>query len=341
MNKPMIENPRINVRAGYTISDYFTPRNWNIITSCLKLKMPGIIKFLILDRLRELSKLAHRGGGAYQQFYNVFRTGMKENNPIYIIIKKWLQTLPAVIILNKLLLTLADTWTIYKTNSLDEVLSGDILCTIICDDFLKVEIPENTIDYVHTDPPYGDQIPFLELHYMEICLGRLVSDYDLTERLKRELCISNAPSRTEKFVNASTLIRARSDEAARESLLGYEGFLNFSDELFRGLSKCVKMLKPGKYFTLWYCSTIPVFYDKIIRPAFVENPFLEPILSLPVIGRESFKDKISRCKDILTVGADILFIAKKVPKRISRKSDVKIADVTKEIVRNRGEISLA
>jgi len=111
-------------------------------------------------------------------------------------------------------------------------------------------IPPNSVDYVFTDPPYGDAVPYLELDYMWNSWLRFKSNFG------DEIIISDSP------------VRNKSPEL-------YEKMLNAAfKQIFR-------VLKPGKYMTVTFHSTDIKIWTSIIRAVIISGFDLEKIIYQP------------------------------------------------------------
>lgn len=100
-------------------------------------------------------------------------------------------------------------------------------------------IDDNSVDYIFTDPPYGDSIPYSELNRFWPAWLKQKPIFD------DEIIISNSPIRKEKNKeNYAKLIR------------------NVYKELFR-------VLKPGKFMTITFHNTDIFLYNLIIRAAVI------------------------------------------------------------------------
>jgi len=111
-------------------------------------------------------------------------------------------------------------------------------------------IPDNSIDYIFTDPPYGDNIPYLELHQIWWSWLGMEPDFD------REIVISDSPERNKTFEE-------------------YERLINIAfSEIFR-------KLKPNRYMTLTFNNTRIDVWNAIIRAATIAGFDLEKIIYQP------------------------------------------------------------
>jgi len=112
-------------------------------------------------------------------------------------------------------------------------------------------IPQNSVDYVFTDPPYGDSVPYLELDYMWASwLGFDVNFED-------EIIISDSPSRREK---------------------NFDVYCKMLSLAFREI---YKTLKPGKWMTVTFHNTDITIYNSIIRAVTLAGFELEKIIYQP------------------------------------------------------------
>lgn len=111
-------------------------------------------------------------------------------------------------------------------------------------------IPDSSIDYIFTDPPYGDNIPYLELHQIWSSWLGLEPDFD------REIVISDSPERKKDFAE-------------------YERLINIA------FSEIVKKLKPERYMTLTFNNTRIDVWNAIIRAATIAGFELDKIIYQP------------------------------------------------------------
>jgi DNA modification methylase len=111
-------------------------------------------------------------------------------------------------------------------------------------------IPDNSVDYIFTDPPYGDNIPYLELHQIWWSWLELEPDFE------REIVISDSPERRKDFAEYERLISVAFSEIFRK-------------------------LKPDRYMTLTFNNTRIDVWNAIIRAATVVGFDLEKIIYQP------------------------------------------------------------
>ena len=99
------------------------------------------------------------------------------------------------------------------------------------------ELKENSVDYVFTDPPYGDSVPYLELNLIYASWLGFKSD------LADEICISDSPLRRDKNNKA------------------------YYTHLAKAFREIYRVLKPGKYLTVTFNNTKMEIYNDIFRSA--------------------------------------------------------------------------
>jgi DNA modification methylase len=112
-------------------------------------------------------------------------------------------------------------------------------------------IPDSSIDYVFTDPPYGDSVPYLELNYVYASWLKFPVNFD------DEIIISDSPVRPDKN----------------------------SDMYYKLLSKAFReiyrVLKPDKYMTLTFHNTNIQIYNAIIKAIILASFDLEKVVYQP------------------------------------------------------------
>ncbi|MCX6685622.1 MAG: hypothetical protein NTV10_03065 [Methanoregula sp.] len=124
------------------------------------------------------------------------------------------------------------------------------------------ELKENSIDYVFTDPPYGDNVPYLELNYMWASWLGFKPDFD------EEICISDSPVRKDK--NNKT----------------------YYTLLAKAFREIYRVLKPSKYLTITFNNAKMEIYNDIIRACILAGFDLEKIIYQPP-ARKSPKSQLA------------------------------------------------
>lgn len=110
---------------------------------------------------------------------------------------------------------------------------------------------ENCVDYVFTDPPYGDNVPYLELDLM------WASWLGFKMNLDNEIIISDSPIRREK---------------------NFDLYYSMLSKTFR---ETYRVLKPSKFLTVTFNNTDMQIYNAIIRAVILAGFDLEKIIYQP------------------------------------------------------------
>lgn len=108
-------------------------------------------------------------------------------------------------------------------------------------------MPDNSVDYIFTDPPYGDSVPYLELDLLWASWLREQQNFD------DEIIISDSPERKKDF-----------DEYYRMLM-----------QAFREINR---VLKPSRWLTVTFHSTNMKIYNSIIRAVVYSGFRLDKIL---------------------------------------------------------------
>ncbi len=271
----LIWNTRINVHKGTKVSDLFTKRNLLALSMILeeigKIKdrtIENLLKFTFSSALPQSSKLVFvirqrgRSGGAVKEetkevgswatrgywipkeyfeinawncleerFDKIFR-GKKQSN----------------IEINK----------VNEVSNFSELKKKENNVLLITKSCLNLsEITKNSIDYIFTDPPYGDSVPYLELDLMWNAWQKFKVNFD------DEIIISNSPLRNKTFDI-------------------YEKMLSTAFvEMFR-------VLKADRYMTVTFHNTDIKIWNSIIRAVAYAGFDLEKIIYQPP-ARQSAK----------------------------------------------------
>ena len=111
-------------------------------------------------------------------------------------------------------------------------------------------IPHNSVDYVFTDPPYGDSIPYFELDYMWSSWLRFDVDFE------NEIVISDSPERNKNCELYEKMLHA-------------------------AFAQIYRVLKPGRYMTVTFHNTNMRIWNCIIRAVVSSGFSLEKIIYQP------------------------------------------------------------
>lgn len=112
-------------------------------------------------------------------------------------------------------------------------------------------IPSSSVDYVFTDPPYGDSVPYLELDYMWSSWLGFRPNFD------EEIVISDSPVRDRKSVEL------------------------YSRMLFGAFKEIFRVLKQDHYLTVTFHNADIGVYNSVIRSIVFSGFELEKILYQP------------------------------------------------------------
>ncbi|WP_396590206.1 DNA methyltransferase [Allomuricauda sp. R78024] len=239
----MFENSRINVKKNDKVHQLFTPRNlyalsilFNEIEQVKDDKVRDILKFCFTSSMGQASKMVFVINKKIDK-NNGEKTKLKNKSVGSWVIGYWQPKEHFEInvwncferkyekILKAKSNQLQDFPFTEESNSFSNLLnkkSGFHLSNQPAQKFL-INIQDNSVDYIITDPPHGDRIPYLELSQLwNSWLGNKVNFED-------ELIVSGSKER-------------QKDQASYNNLL---------NDTFREI---YRILKPGKKFTLMFNS---------------------------------------------------------------------------------------
>lgn len=234
-------NPRINAYGGQHIYNLFTPRNlkalallMNEIENVKDETIKDILKFCFTSSIGQASKMVFvvkkRGKMNGKAANGKKEVGSwvigywtpKENfeiNAWNCFENKFLKVLKAKKAQEKA------TYSVRETKSFSELVTSDfnlILFNQPAQSGLK-NIPDSSVDYVITDPPHGNRIPYLELSMLWNSWLKESVDYE------SEIIVSDAKERNKDITNYSRLLNQVLEEIHR-------------------------VLKPEKHFSLMFNS---------------------------------------------------------------------------------------
>jgi hypothetical protein len=238
----IIENSRISARPNMTVEDLFTKRTLACHAKLLSLidkYANGLEKDLFLiaftANLANCSKLVppikSRGTlaqGAWMTGFYVGETYI-ENNVLHYYENR----------IKKAIKGKED----YLQALTGDLLNGQVQSTYRITNFdaKNLQLPDNSVDYVFTDPPYGDSVPYFEQSVIWNSWLKLVPDY------QHEIVISDSNQRQKNF------------EA-------------FEADINAAFSEIRRILKDNKYFSLTFHSLSGLEW-KAVSNACVFNNF--------------------------------------------------------------------
>lgn len=226
----LVPNSRINVHQGMTIADLYTKRNLNALSilrnALLKLfsgPVERLMKFTFSGILRSASQMVHEGGGGWQNNFHIPKRGLAERNVWDVFSRKK----DAVVKCKKRIQNeIGDYYNEAKDFSEIEGEKTIMIKKWDATEATKL-IPKRSIDYVHTDPPYGDNIPYLELFLPNVFWIGLDKELD-RDTWHNEIVITDSPDFADKNI-----------DRYRNRLI--ESFVNIS-----------KVIKKGRWVTSWF-----------------------------------------------------------------------------------------
>jgi 16S rRNA G966 N2-methylase RsmD len=257
----LIWNTRINVHKGESIPDLFTKRNllalsmiYNKIDEIKDENIKNLMKFTFTSALGQSSKMVfvYRETGRERQVGGWATRGYWVP-PEYFEINAWncFEERFRKVYRGKE----ESNKAIPKVNQVKdfENLQNDGNCLIQTQDVLELKslIPDESVDYVFTDPPYGDSVPYLELDYLWASWLGFKPDFD------DEIIISDSPDRKEK------------------------NFDMYGKMLSAAFREIYRVLKKGKYLTVTFHNTDIQIYNLIISTVVLAGFDLERIIYQP------------------------------------------------------------
>ena len=154
-------------------------------------------------------------------------------------------------------------------------------------DARNLKIDDNSVDYVFTDPPYGDSVPYFEQSILWNSWLQLTPDYD------SEIVISDSHSRKKNLCQ-------------------------FEADIHRAISEIYRVLKPEKYFSITFHSLSGLEW-KALSNACVKNNF--QVVKYEWLEQKTYPPRqLNRLK---TIKGDVLvtFIKKEQLPQPYRKTD--------------------
>lgn len=242
---PLVPNKRTLVWPGMTVKDLFTPRNYfmlykikEYIDSVPETEVRRLFQFVFTSALAQASKLV------------AFRGGLTTGGPAWTVSGFWIPAVhfeinPWICFGNRYgkvtrgkrkldqQLQFAAVSPRRATSLTDMASAGSWMVQQQSASMLK-DIPEKTIDYIFTDPPYGDSVPYLEYATIWAPWFQMPLNYD------EEIVISNSEVRQK---NAS----------------------DYYSRLARAFKEAYRVLKPGAWMSVTFNNRQLEVWDIIIR----------------------------------------------------------------------------
>jgi len=293
----LIRNSRISAKEGMTVSDLFTKRTLSCHAKLLSLiethssgAEKDLFKVAFTANLANCSKLVppikSRGAmapGAWMTGFYIGETYL-ENNVLSYFENRF----------NKIIKGKNDYLNQFGNNgelNFNQILYDNNYQNLQ-NDVKALDIKDESIDYIFTDPPYGDAVPYFEQSVIWNSWLKLTPDY------KNEIVISDSKERE-------------------------KGTENFEKEINVAFSEIRRVLKMNKYFSLTYHSLSGLEW-KAITNACIKNGF--ELYDYKWLVQKSFTPRqINRLKSIK--GDVLVTLKKSVIKNVTQKSDIEIKEL--------------
>jgi DNA modification methylase len=300
----LIPNSRISAKPGMSIKDLFTKRTLACharLHALIQKHSSGNEKNLLLvafsANLANCSKLVPPIGSRGEMAPGAWMTGFYiaetyiENNVLHYFENRFDKVLRGKL---EFLNFLGSTGSLdlFSTNR------DNTFCALL-GDAKNLDIETESIDYIFTDPPYGDAVPYFEQSIIWNSWLGFIPDYE------NEIVITDSK------------VRTKNTKA-------------FEDEIKIAFSEIRRVLKNGKHFSLTYHSLSGLEW-KAITNACILNGF--ELVDYEWLIQKSFTPRqINRAKSIK---GDVLVTLRKseAPNNIDNKPDDEIARLILEKVR--------
>ena len=296
---PIINNSRISAYPKMTVQDLFTKRTLACharLLSLIEKYSESVEKDLLLiafsANLANCSKLVPpiktRGSlsqGAWMTGFYVGDTYI-ENNVMHYYENR----------LNKAIKGKEDFLRLINGDLLTDPISSTYQITNF--DAKNLKIPDNSVDYVFTDPPYGDSVPYFEQSVIWNSWLKLTPDY------RNEIVISDSHE------------RLKNNEA-------------FEQDINQAFSEIYRVLKCDKYFSLTFHSLSGLEW-KAVTNACVNNNF--KVVDYEWLEQKTFTPRqLNRLK---TIKGDVLvtFIKSSAPSCIRSYENQDFVNIIKNLI---------
>ena len=294
-NNDLIRNSRISAKEGMTVASLFTKRTLACHARLLNLLEKhsngnelDLLKVAFTSNLANCSKLVppinSRGEMSQGAWMTGFYTGATyiENNVLSYFENRFVKTIKG------------------KLDYLQQFGGNGLLnfnqleykngYSVLQNDVKKLDIENESVDYIFTDPPYGDAVPYFEQSIIWNSWLKFKPDYI------NEIVISDSKTRNKKTSE-------------------------FEVEINQAFSEIRRVLKKGKFFSLTYHSLSGLEW-KSITNACIKNGF--SLYDFEWLVQKSFTPRqINRLK---SVKGDVLvtFIKSDLPEGLTQKTDSEI-----------------
>lgn len=277
---PLIQNSRISAKEGMTVADLFTKRTlacharlYALIEAHTEGAEQDLFKVAFTANLANCSRLVppikSRGEmapGAWMTGFYIAETYLENNVLAYFENR-----------LKKVIKGKQDYLKHFHCEGQLNLIPGEYnnRYTTLLNDAKSVDLESDSVDYVFTDPPYGDAVPYFEQSILWNSWLKLSPDY------KNEIVISDSKERGKNQVR-------------------------FEIEIEAAFAEIRRVLKPNKHFSLTYHSLSGLEW-KAITNACIKNGF--ELVDFSWLVQKSFTPRqINRAK---TIKGDVLVTLKK------------------------------
>lgn len=192
-------------------------------------------------------------------------------------------------------------YTILEANSYDELLNGERNLLLVNDSavsYLK-KLPDNSIDYIITDPPHGNRIPYLEQSMM------------WNEWLKKD-------------VNYEDEIVISESKDRNKNIENYYFLLN---QVFKHIER---VLKPNKYFSLMFNSLDDDTWINLVQ---FMNGLNFDIYKVETLGYSA--NSVVQDNRGAGLKTDFIFTFQKKPNKKINDIELYVADKHKDIIKEK------
>lgn len=259
-DKPLMENLRIAIQEGYTLKTYFCSRNWVALDKIFSIleeykndECYDILELLVSSAIN-LIKLSDKKANS-QIPYWLPQKNITSRNALFILEDKAKKIKEGLEFLNNYL----------KIKIGNKNKKTAILKNCPAQDVDHIEIPDSSIKLILTDPPYTDQVPYMEYNQLTIKLMNWDSSYESI--LDKELVVSDAQNRNKDA----------------------DSFYRLWDEIVQRYSQT---LCSQGYFVMFFHSFDLRAWDNVICS--LERSGLKYMIQVPVSApRKSFKTVMS------------------------------------------------
>jgi len=254
----LVWNSRVNVSKGEKIRDLFTTRNliaisllYDYVSKIQDKNIQDIFKFTFTGFIVKSSRLNFVNVGGYRSLgrgwairgYWIPPEHMEQNvwNDFEAQFEEVLKGKEN---------SIKEIKTFKEAKSFSDLKNDNILIKNFNTLELEKILPPNSVDYIFTDPPYWDAVPYLELDYL------WSSWLNFKPNFEDEIIVSDAPERN------------KSEEMYKRMLTA-------------AFQQIFRVLKPGKWMTVTFHNTNIQAWNSIIQSCILAGFDLEKIVYQP------------------------------------------------------------